>query len=272
FGIASTIMLPATFCAGMTLPLITNILFRKGNGEKSVGAVYAANTIGAIIGIFSAVHLIMPSIGLKGLLVTGAALDMTLAVIIVACAADPRTRRLTLVFAGTCTTAIIIVIMTVHLDPYKMASGVYRSGSGLMRKGQDTTLLFHKDGKTATVSVVKSISGLTGIRTNGKSDSSLNLNPDSPDIGDEPTTTLLGALPLLYYPDARSVAIIGLGTGLTTQTVLTNPNVQHVDTIEIEKFVIEGARNFQSRTEMVYSDPRSRILIDDAKSFFQVME
>ena len=33
--IASVIMLPATFCAGMTLPLITHILIKSGAGERS---------------------------------------------------------------------------------------------------------------------------------------------------------------------------------------------------------------------------------------------
>ena len=56
-AIAWGIMLPATFCAGMTLPLITFVLIREGHGEASIGAVYAANTIGAIIGVFLAIHL-----------------------------------------------------------------------------------------------------------------------------------------------------------------------------------------------------------------------
>jgi hypothetical protein len=51
-AIAMAIMLPATFCAGMTLPLITFTLIRQGWGERSIGAVYAANTVGAIIGVF----------------------------------------------------------------------------------------------------------------------------------------------------------------------------------------------------------------------------
>ena len=54
--IALAIMLPATFCAGMTLPLITYTLLKQGQGERSVGAVYAMNTVGAILGVFFAVH------------------------------------------------------------------------------------------------------------------------------------------------------------------------------------------------------------------------
>jgi spermidine synthase len=56
-GIALAIMLPATFCAGTTLPLITFYLIKRGHGEASVGQVYAANTVGAIAGVFFAVHV-----------------------------------------------------------------------------------------------------------------------------------------------------------------------------------------------------------------------
>src|SRR5205823_2506523 len=59
-GIAVAIMLPATFCAGTTLPLITFHLMKRGHGEASIGAVYAANTVGAIAGVFCAVHVGLP--------------------------------------------------------------------------------------------------------------------------------------------------------------------------------------------------------------------
>ena len=45
------VMLPSTFCAGMTLPLITRMLMRRGEGERAIGNVYAVNTLGSIIGV-----------------------------------------------------------------------------------------------------------------------------------------------------------------------------------------------------------------------------
>ena len=45
-GISALVMLPATFLAGMTLPLITGALLRRGSGERAIGQVYAANTLG----------------------------------------------------------------------------------------------------------------------------------------------------------------------------------------------------------------------------------
>src|SRR5881397_2510980 len=77
-AIAFAIMLPATFMAGMTLPLFTHVLMRRGHGERSIGQVYAVNTLGAIVGVLIAVHVLLPHAGLKLGLVIGALLDMTL--------------------------------------------------------------------------------------------------------------------------------------------------------------------------------------------------
>ena len=45
-ALALAIMLPATFLAGMTFPLITTALLRGRDGERAIGYTYAANTLG----------------------------------------------------------------------------------------------------------------------------------------------------------------------------------------------------------------------------------
>src|SRR5207244_4402585 len=77
-GIAMVVMLTPTIMAGMTLPLITYLLLRDGYGERSVGYVYAWNTFGSIAGVLAVVHLGLPLLGIKGSLVTGAAIDCAL--------------------------------------------------------------------------------------------------------------------------------------------------------------------------------------------------
>ena len=49
YGITLVIMLPATFFAGTTLPLITRTLLASGEGEGAIGVVYGVNTIGSIM-------------------------------------------------------------------------------------------------------------------------------------------------------------------------------------------------------------------------------
>ena len=70
------------------------------------------------------------------------------------------------------------------------------------------------------------------------------------------------------HPTARSAANIGLGSGMTTHVLLSVPGIDAVDTIEIERAMIEGAEAFRPRNERAYTDPRSRIVVDDAKTFF----
>ena len=73
-------MLPATFCAGMTLPLITRVLVGGGVGERAIGQVYGVNTFGSIVGAALAGLVLLPLLGLKWLLVAGASVDIVLGV------------------------------------------------------------------------------------------------------------------------------------------------------------------------------------------------
>ena len=76
--IAAVIMIPATFCAGMTLPLLTHELLRRGTGERAIGTIYSANTLGAIVGVLLTINVLMPLIGVKGVILGGAAIHIAL--------------------------------------------------------------------------------------------------------------------------------------------------------------------------------------------------
>ncbi len=267
-GIALAVMLPATFCAGTTLPLITFYLLRRGHGEASIGQVYAANTVGAIAAVFFSTHVGLPLLGLQGLLMLGAGVDLLLGAALLLSAASAFTlRRVPLGLTACAALALLGFGLFVRLDPYKMASGVYRLGQ-LLNPALEK-LVFHRDGKTATVSVIErpAVSSLA-ILTNGKADAMIYMARDKPASADEPTMVLLGALPPLLHPQARTAACIGFGAGLTTHTLLGDPRLERVDTIEIEQQMLRGAEHFRPRNERAFKDPRSHLVIDDAKTFF----
>jgi len=99
YGLCLLVMLPATFCAGITLPLITRTLLVGGSGEKAIGQVYAWNTFGSIVGVILAGLVLMPLLGLKLLLVAGALLDMAVGVAILGVWLDTPARPVEAVVA-----------------------------------------------------------------------------------------------------------------------------------------------------------------------------
>ena len=260
-AIAALVMLPAAFCAGTTLPLISAALLRRGAGEGAIGRVYAANTLGAIVGVVAAVHVGLPLVGLKGALISACTIDIALGLILL------RVCRTTVwrAAAVACAGAILVVGLAVELDANKMTAGVFRYGD--LAASRDAEILYRKDGKTATVHLVKYPEAVS-LRTNGKSDGSINLDRDGVRGTDEITMVLTGALPLALRPDAKTAAVIGIGTGLTTHTLLQSLEIERVDTIEIEAAMAEAARGFMPRNVGAFADPRGAILIDDAKTFF----
>jgi spermidine synthase len=268
-AIALAVMLPTTFCAGMTLPLITYALIKRGNGERSIGAVYGANTVGAILGVMFAIHIGFPVLGVKGLVIVGAGCDIALGIALFWGAAGyvSRRRPLLMTAAGAC--ALGVALLLFHLDPYKMASEVYRTGE--LIPPDEIEFKYYRDGKTATISTfLEKATGVLAINTNGKTDASINMSANGRPAGDEPTMILAAVLPMAFNPKARTVANIGLGSGLTTHTLLGNPRLEQVDTVEIEEAVVEAAQGFRPRVELAYADPRSRITVEDAKTFFSV--
>ncbi len=263
-AIALAVMFPAAFCAGMTLPLVTKTLLGLGSGERAIGQVYAANTAGSIVGVLAAVHLGLPLLGVKGLIIAGAAIDLALAVVLLG-AAPGRLRRTYTTAAVAASVLVLVGATLVRLDAHNMASGVYRLG--ILMDPNRYRMLHHEDGKTTTVSVALDKTILS-LRNNGKSDGSLNTDPAGRPTGDEVTMGMIGALPMLMMPEARQVANIGFGTGLTAQAVLASERLERLDTIEIEPAVVRAARHFMPFNRRAYEDPRSHVHIEDAKTFF----
>lgn len=265
--IAGAVMLPTTFCAGMTLPLITYKLIKSGFGEKSIGAVYAFNTLGAIAGVVFTIHLGLPILGLKGSMIFGASLDIVLAVLLAWLLF--KTEKLTLIKPAI---AIALVSITsiaafVELNPFKMASGVYRHGH--LFTPESTEILYHKDGKSASIDLIRNVqSGNVTISTNGKPDATVNMSNVGPASPDEATMILAGVIPLALHPSATTAGVIGLGSGLSTQTLLAAGTIRSVDTVEIESAIVEAANGFRPKVELVYTSPKSSIFIDDAKTYF----
>jgi spermidine synthase len=267
--IALLVMVPTTICAGMTLPLITTYLIKNGYGEKSVGHVYSVNTFGGIVGIIAGINL-LPFLGLKNTILLGSGIDLLLGLFLFLYLADKRSFGIGILFSYMSVIVVFLGVFSLfQLDPLKIVSGVFRYGNiPEFRK-----VVFHKDGKTASVSVYDTFHPQTKkkvsrtIATNGKPDAAI-ASTDNVDLNDELTMVLVGLLPVAIHQNPKTAAVIGMGSGLSSHAMLAFPELEQVDTIEIEKEMVEGARKFGDRVKNVFSDKRSTIYIEDAKTFF----
>jgi predicted membrane-bound spermidine synthase len=261
--IAALVMMPASFLAGMTLPLLTRELMRRGAGERAIGLIYSANTLGAIAGVVLTVHVLMPRLGIKGVILTGAAIHLGLG--FSRLLGRPRPGRAVRVAMGAGLGVFAAILFAVRLDPLRMTSGVYRTGSATVPEGAIVTYL--RDGKTATISLIEK-DGMVTIATNGKPDAGIQMGSGEASV-DETTMVLAAAIPLSMQPHPRRVANIGFGSGLTAHTLLASELIDHLDSIEIEPFMVEAARKgFAPRIANVFADRRSHVVYEDAKTFF----
>jgi predicted membrane-bound spermidine synthase len=277
YGIALSVMLPATFCAGITLPLITRMLIGAGGGERAIGTVYSVNTLGSIVGAALAALVLLPVLGLKALLIAGGLIDMALGVwlLFLAGRRSGETRRFALFVTGATVVVVFSAAFNVDFDRGLLISGVYRYGRVPKRGAKP--LAFYKDGRTATVSVRKAEDGGYSLATNGKPDASLSpvwFEPITDTTatkrldGDESTQVLLPLITLAYAPNARQGAVIGNGSGMSSHLLLADPKLQKLVTIDIEPEMINGSRTFYPANRRVFDDPRSQFVHDDAKSYF----
>ena len=275
YVICLVIMLPATFCAGTTLPLITRILYRNGK-ESAIGEVYAANTAGSIVGVQLAGLLLLPVLGLKLLLVSGAALDIAIGLILLYVVLPPgaSSRTQTLAKLAIASVLILLAASRARFDRQLLSSGVYRFG-GLPVRGE-FNITFYRDGRTSTVTVKREPDGNQILSTNGKPDASvpgdwltpLTARKRGPLRDDVSTQTLLPLIAMAHAPRATSAAVIGQGSGMTSHMLLGSPTLRQLATIEIEPEMIRASTQFMPVNYRVFSDPRARFVVDDARSYF----
>ncbi|MBA4343093.1 MAG: spermine synthase [Methylibium sp.] len=260
--IAILVMVPAAFFAGMTLPLFTTALLRKGAGERAIGQIYAANTLGAIVGVLAAVHLLMPMLGVSLSIVVAATADVLIGIALLR-GVSPRRWTPPVLLAALAAALLLAAVVRIGLpDRAHQASGVFRHGQ---LNSSAKELLYYKDGATASISVAQTGRQLS-VATNGKPDAGLTRMGDEPTT-DEVTMLMLGSLPLALHPNPERIALVGWGSGLSTHTVLGSSVPKQVDTIEIEHAMWEGAKLFNERNWRAYEDPRSKVHFEDARRF-----
>ncbi len=253
-------MVPTSFFAGMTLPLITLILTRAFKSEAPIGKVYGWNTVGSILGSAGGGLILLPLLQLKGSLVAAAVMDFVIGFILLV--VYRKKFRYSVAFY------VIAVIMVfpsifVNFDPHMITSGAFRAYKNL----HPDEKIVVRDGKTATISFHESDVHYY-VKTNGKADASMSKNRERPIEGDELTQAATAFMPMAVKDKPYDAAMVGFGSGMGAHYLLADPLVRDFDCVEIEEEMMNLARGFYPWNARGYDDPRIHIFIDDAQTFF----
>ena len=253
-------MIPTSFFAGMTLPLITLILTRAFKSEAPIGKVYGWNTLGSIIGSAGGGLLLLPILQLKGALVTAALLDFAIGFILLVIYRK-RFRYSVMFYIMVC--VMVMPAIFVKFDPSLITSGVFRSYKN-MHPNEKIQVI---DGKTATISFHESPVHYY-VKTNGKADASMSKDRKSPISSDELTQAATAFMPMAVKTEPYDAAMVGFGSGMGAHYLLADPLLKDFDCVEIEQAMMDLAKGFYPWNYRGYDDPRIHIFIDDATTFF----
>jgi spermidine synthase len=256
FAIFFGLMLVPTTLLGMTFPIASR-LYTKSNSllGTEVSTIYAFNTVGGILGSLTAGFLLVPSIGSQWALILAAGLNAATGILI----APPPLR-----WAPAAVAALIVpaVFLIPRWDAELMTSGAYKYApyynalTDLESTLKVGDLVYYKEGATTTVSARK-LHGETSLAVDGK--------VDATDSGDMTTQKMLGHLPLLLSDNAKNVAIIGLGSGVTAGAALQYP-IESLDVIEISPEVVTASDFFKHVNHDALRDKRTQLIIGDGRN------
>jgi len=264
------IVLAPAIILGALFPFASRLLRTlETEAGADVGRVYAWNTAGSLFGSLAAGFLLVETLGSQKTLAMACLASICLGVAGLILAPGRIFRPAAGLSAAAI--ALLIPLLTPSWDLYMMTTGVTQLLRNIRKMGQyatveeiiafaqapDIHILFHKEGKTSTVTVVREWVD-KWLRVDGKTDASTSSN-------DMLTQTLLGQLPFFFVRNPQSVAVIGYGSGVTAHSVLTHP-VKLAETIEIEEQVVKAASFFEEVNGKPLSDPRHRLIVDDART------
>jgi spermidine synthase len=255
--VAAALLGPTSLVLGAAFPLALAADGASRN-PAAVARLYTANTVGGIAGALLAGFLFVPRVGLQGTLHLAVGAATVWGIWVAVRTSASRTERAAALVLAV---AIAALAPVARWTPALLASGPYRfapSGPAadleiMLTAGQ---VLYLREGAAATVAV-RRLAGTTSLVIDGK--------PDASNAGDMLTQKLLGHLPLLLHERPRRVCVIGLGSGVTTGAVLRHP-VDSVDVVEIAPEVVEAAAHFAADHHDALDDPRTRLLVTDARS------
>jgi spermidine synthase len=246
---------PAALLWGASFPLALAACGAAGTASRrTVGRLYATNTLGAIAGALLTTLVLIDTIGsrrieqLSILVAGGAGLLLLLRAV-------PLRRA-----AAFAAASVAVLVGLVYYLPAVPAELV-AYGRFLPTRGVGANVIYSGEGLTASIAVTREPSGILTYHNAGKTQAST--YPQ-----DLRLQRMLGHLATLTAERPANVLVIGLGAGITAGAVSIDPAVEQVVVAEIEPLVPDAAaRFFGPYNYDVVASPKLALTIDDGRHY-----
>ena len=251
---------PAACLWGASFPFALAALSdARTDTSRMVSRVYAANTVGAIIGALACSLILIPLLGTR---------DAQRALIIAsACAAAVMflaKDRITGVRNAPAIPLVLTAVVTLVLATLapELPGNLIAYGRFAVTWLGRIDVLYVGEGMNSSVAITRLKSnGATQFHVSGKVEAS-SLPQDMR------LQRMLAHLPALVHPNPKSVLVVGFGAGVTAGSFIPYPSLSRLVICEIEPLVPEKiAPWFTKENNDVRNNPKTEIVYDDARSF-----
>ena len=269
FVLIVAIMILPTTLMGAAFPLASRLFVQTSAAVgKSVGTLYASNTIGNILGSFAGGFILIPLAGVENTLFVAVLINVAVGGLFFG-----LSRTLSVTGKGLAAGAVMAVaaggIMLIppwsaaemsfgpFYEALRQSKSIARSPAELRAVEAKRKVLFHKEDASTTVTVKQHLGGSLSLYTNGK--------PDASSHGDLPSQELVAHIPLLLHPDPKSALVVGLASGITLGSAGRYP-LERMDCVEIAPAMVEASRFFDDYNYRILDDPRVNLIIADGRN------
>lgn len=264
-------VLPAACLWGASFPLALAAVATPGQDPgRLVGRVYAANTVGAIMGATTFSILMIPSFGTQEsqqLLMLFSAVSGALVLVpliwrragsMLAGDVPPGQWRMTKTVAVVA--AVGLIAWLADLVP-GVPGELIAYGRNLPSESGRGTIIYHGEGMNSSVAVSMLHDGTRNFHVSGKIEA-------SSEPQDMRLQRMLGHIPAVIHPRPEKVLVVGCGAGVTAGSFLMHPDVERVVICEIEPLIPQVVvTHFPMENYGVVNHPRVEVVYDDARHF-----
>jgi spermidine synthase len=246
-------MLPPAFLWGASFPLAMAAAARPGQDPgRLAGGVYAANTLGAIVGAIAFSMGLIPWIGtqnaqraLIGMAAVAAAILMT------------ARRSRAVVQAALSLSLAALLAGTIAPVPWELIA----FGRRLPMTAGWGEVLYVGEGRNASIAVSEWDDGKRMFHVAGKVEA-------SGEPHDMRVQRMLGHVPALMHPNPKSALVVGFGAGVTAGSLALHPSIERIVICEIEPLIPQVvSRFFRRENYNVIRDKRVEVIYDDARHY-----